>query len=129
MSTVTHINPPELHTNPAFSQGTLVEAGPTLYIGGQNGVDADGNIVAGGIAEQTTQAMKNLLAVLAAAKAGPEHVAKMNVYLVAGADVNAGFAATRQVWGDQPTAITVISVASFARPGILVEIDAIARIP
>ena len=27
MSTVTHINPPELHTNPAFSQGTLVEAG------------------------------------------------------------------------------------------------------
>jgi enamine deaminase RidA (YjgF/YER057c/UK114 family) len=129
MSTVTHINPPELHTNPAFSQGTLVEAGPTLYIGGQNGVDADGKIVDGGLGEQTAQALRNLLAVLAAAKAGPEHVAKMNVYLVAEADINEGFAATRQVWGEQPTAITVITVAGFARPGILVEIDAIARIP
>jgi 2-iminobutanoate/2-iminopropanoate deaminase len=129
MSTVTHINPPELHTNPAFSQGTLVEAGPTLYIGGQNGVDADGNIVDGGLGEQTARALRNLLAVLAAAKAGPEHVVKMNVYLVADADINEGFAATRQVWGEQPTAITVITVAGFARPGILVEIDAIARIP
>jgi 2-iminobutanoate/2-iminopropanoate deaminase len=129
MSNVTHINPPELHANPAFSQGTLVEAGPTLYIGGQNGVDADGNIVEGGIAEQTTQAFRNLLAVLAAAKAGPEHVAKLNVYLDADADVNAAFGATRQVWGEQPTAITVISVARFARPGVLVEIDAIARVP
>jgi enamine deaminase RidA (YjgF/YER057c/UK114 family) len=129
MSTITHINPPELHTNPAYSQGILAEGGKTLYIGGQNGTDSDGNIVAGGIAEQTTQAIKNLQTVLAAAKARPEHVVKLNVYLAVDADLEAGYAATVQTWGEQPTAVTVLRVAAIGRPGALVEIDAIAQIP
>ena len=29
MSTITHINPEALHTNPAFSQATLAETGRT----------------------------------------------------------------------------------------------------
>jgi enamine deaminase RidA (YjgF/YER057c/UK114 family) len=33
------------------------------------------------------------------------------------------------VWGDHRTAITVVSTAGHARPGALVEIDAIAIIP
>jgi len=129
MSTITHINPEALHTNPAFSQATLAEAGRTLYIGGQNGTDGTGAIVAGGIAEQTAQALRNVLAVLEAAKAGPENVAKLNIYLAADADVNAGYAASREVWGDRPTAITVLRVAGIGRPDALVEIDAIAVIP
>jgi enamine deaminase RidA (YjgF/YER057c/UK114 family) len=50
--------------------------------------------------EQTTQAMRNVLTVLAAAGTGPER-----------------------------TAITVVSTAGHARPGALVEIDAVAIIP
>lgn len=128
MSTITHINPDALHTNPAFSQGTLAETGRTLYIGGQNGTDASGAIVAGGIAEQTAQALRNVLTVLEAAKAGPEHVAKLNVYLAADADLNAAFGATADVWGNHPTAITVLRLAGVARPGALIEIDAIALV-
>jgi 2-iminobutanoate/2-iminopropanoate deaminase len=128
MSKITHINPETLHSNPVFSQGTLTETGRTLYIGGQNGTDASGAIVAGGIAEQTTQAMRNVLSVLEAANAGPEDVAKLNVYLAADADLNAGFAASAAVWGNHPTAITVLRVAGIGRPGALVEIDAIAVI-
>ncbi len=30
MSTVTHLNPPELHSSPAFSQATVAEAGRAL---------------------------------------------------------------------------------------------------
>ncbi len=71
MNKVTHINPPALHSNPVFSQGTIAESGRTLYIGGQNGTDASGAIVAGGIAEQTTQAMRNLLSVLGSREGGP----------------------------------------------------------
>ena len=126
MSTITHINPPALHSNPVFSQGTLTDSGRSLYIGGQNGTDASGAIVAGGIAEQTSQAMRNVLSVLQAAKAGPENVAKLNIYLAADADLNAGFGASAAVWGNHPTAITVLRVAGFARPDALVEIDAIA---
>jgi 2-iminobutanoate/2-iminopropanoate deaminase len=128
MSTITHINPEALHSNPVFSQATLAESGRTLYIGGQNGTDGSGAIVAGGIAEQTTQAMRNVLSVLEAVKAGPENVVKLNVYLAADADLNAGFAASTAVWGNHPTAITVLRVAAIARPGALVEIDAIAVI-
>jgi 2-iminobutanoate/2-iminopropanoate deaminase len=129
MSTITHINPADLHTNPAFSQGTLAEPGRTLYIGGQNGTDGNGDIVEGGLAEQTAQALKNVLSVLAAANAGQEHVAKMNIYLDPNADVQEGFGASMKVWGNHPTAITVLRVAEFARPGVLVEIDAIAVVP
>jgi enamine deaminase RidA (YjgF/YER057c/UK114 family) len=128
MSTITHINPEDLHSNPVFSQGTLVEAGRTLYIGGQNGTDASGAIVAGGIAEQTAQAMRNVLSVLEAVKAGPENVAKLNIYLTADADLNAGYGAAAEVWGNHPTAITVLRVAAIARPDALVEIDGIAMV-
>jgi 2-iminobutanoate/2-iminopropanoate deaminase len=129
MSTITHINPADLHTNPAFSQGVLCEAGPTLYIGGQNGTDATGAIVAGGMAEQTTKALQNVMSVLAAAGAKPEHVVKMTIYLAADADLDAGVAATAATWGRHPTAISVIRVAAIARPDALVEIDAVARVP
>ena len=37
-----HINPEGLHRSPAFSQAVVVEQpAKTIYIGGQNGVDAD----------------------------------------------------------------------------------------
>lgn len=73
--------------------------------------------------------MQNVLTVLAAAGTGPEHVVKLNIYLVHGEDANVGFAASRSVWGDHRTAITVVSTAGHARPGALVEIDAVAIVP
>ncbi|EIV91885.1 RidA family protein [Frankia sp. QA3] len=127
MSTVTHLNPPELHSSPAYSQATVAEAGRTLYIGGQNGTDRDG-VITGGIAEQTAQALRNVLTLLAAAGAGPEHVARLNVYLAADVDPAEAFAATGAVWGAHPTAVTVVRVASLGRPEALVEIEATAAL-
>jgi len=40
-----------------------------------------------------------------------------------------GYAASRSVWGNHRTVITVVSTAGHARPGALVEIDAVAIIP
>jgi hypothetical protein len=41
-----HINPEGLHRSPAFSQAVVVERpAKTIYIGGRNGVDADGKVV------------------------------------------------------------------------------------
>jgi enamine deaminase RidA (YjgF/YER057c/UK114 family) len=46
-----HINPKGLHRSPAFSQAVVVEQPTkTIYIGGQNGVDADGKVVGPGVA-------------------------------------------------------------------------------
>ena len=73
--------------------------------------------------------MRNLLAVLDEAGAGPADVAKLTIYLVEGVDVNEGFAASRAVWGDQPTAVSAVFVRALGVPGALVEIDAIAALP
>ena len=126
MATVTHINPPTVHSAPAFSQGT--RAGSLVIVGGQNGTVEDGTVL-DGLEEQSKQAFRNVLAVLEAAGSGPEHVVKLTIHLAADADVTQGFAAAAQVWGPHPTAITVLRVAGFVVPGALVEIDAIAVVP
>ena len=125
--TPTPIDPPQLYRSPAFAQGMILPEGPVLFVGGQNGVDAEGALL-DGLREQTEQALRNLLAVLAEAGSGPEHVVKLNIYLAPGIDPTDGYAATRTVWGDQRTAVTVLAVAP-ARPGALVEIDAVAAVP
>jgi enamine deaminase RidA (YjgF/YER057c/UK114 family) len=100
-----------------------------VIVGGQDGVGADGQLVGDGIAAQTEQAMRNLLAVLEEAGARPADVAKLTIYLVEGVDVNEAFGASRSVWGDQPTAVSAMFVRGLGVPGALVEIDAIAAIP
>ena len=124
---VTPVDPDELHRSPAFAQGMIAPAGPTLYVGGQNGTDASGTLLKG-LRAQTEQALRNVLAVLAAAGTGPEHVVKLTIHLAPGIDPSDGYVATGAVWGDRRTAVTVLTVTP-ARPGALVEIDAIAAIP
>jgi 2-iminobutanoate/2-iminopropanoate deaminase len=125
--TIEHINPESMHANPAFSQGVIAPAGRTLYVGGQNGVDADGNVIEDP-AEQVAQAMRNLVTVLDAAGATPSDVVKLNIYLHESLSAESGFAAAMPIWGRVPTAVTVLRVASFARPGVVVEMDAVAAL-
>ena len=124
---LTPVDPPQLFGNPAFTQGMIVPPGPTLFVGGQNGADADGALL-DGLGAQTEQALRNLLAVLAEAGTDADHVAKLTIYLDPSVDPSDGYAATASVWGGRRTAVTVVAVAP-ARPGALVEIDAVAAIP
>jgi enamine deaminase RidA (YjgF/YER057c/UK114 family) len=127
---IEHLNPDSLYRSPVFSQGTVIPPGSKIVIvGGQNGIGADSKLVGDGITAQTKQAMRNLLAVLREAGAGPADVAKLTIYLVEGIDVNEAFAASRSEWGDQPTAVSGMFVRGLAVPGALVEVDAIAAIP
>lgn len=126
---LTHLNPASMHRNPAFSQGVVIEPGSRLIVvGGQNGVDATGHVVGPGLREQTVQALRNVLAVLAEAGATQEDVAKLTIYLAEGSDAQAGFEASREVWGMHPTAVTVLMVPRFGRPECLVEIEALAAV-
>jgi 2-iminobutanoate/2-iminopropanoate deaminase len=124
---LTPIDPEQLHQSPAFAQGMIAPAGATLYVGGQNGTDGDGELVPGGLGAQTEQALRNVQAVLAEAGAGPEHVAKMTIYLDPSVDANEAYAASAKVWTAR-TAVTVLAVAP-AREGALVEIEAVAVVP
>ena len=70
----------EFDGDPAFSNVAVVSGSVrTIYIGGQDAVDAEGNIVGiGDIAAQTEQVLRNLRTALAAAGAGPEHVVRLH---------------------------------------------------
>ncbi len=126
---IQHVNPTSMHSNPAFSQATLTPAGARLlFVGGQNGVGPDGQLVGDTLGAQTEQALRNLLTVLAEVGATQADVAKMTIHVVEGGDIAEGFGATQRVWGPYPTAITVMFVRGL-NPGFLVEIDAVAALP
>jgi enamine deaminase RidA (YjgF/YER057c/UK114 family) len=127
-STTTLLDPPDLARSPAFTQGVIAPAGRMVYVGGQLGTDGTGALL-DGFEEQSAQAMRNVLSVLAAAGTGPEHVVKLNIYLAEGTDAQAGYAATRAVWGDHRTAVTVVFTAANPTPNALVQVDAVALIP
>jgi enamine deaminase RidA (YjgF/YER057c/UK114 family) len=123
-----HINPEGLHRSPAFSQAVVVEQPTkTIYIGGQNGVDADGKVVGPTVAEQAVQALRNLATILESEGASLANIVHWTIAVADGHAFNDGVAAFQQVWNpaDPPPAITVHVVAGLG-PGFLVEIDAVA---
>ncbi|RSM35160.1 RidA family protein [Amycolatopsis balhimycina DSM 5908] len=125
---VRHINPEGLHRSPAFSQAVVVEQpAKTIYIGGQNGVDADGKLVGPTVGEQALQAFRNLATILESEGATLANIVHWRIAVVDGHTFDEGVAAFQQVWNraDPPPAITVHVVAGLA-PGFLVEIDAVA---
>ena len=130
---VQYINPDGLNKNPAFTN-VIVVTGPvkTIYVGGQDAVDASGTIIGkGDLKAQTEQVLKNVQAALAAGGAQLEHIIKWNLYVVQGQPLRAGFEAFQQVWGNRPNppAITMQFVSGLAHPDFLVEMDAIAVVP
>ena len=126
---IEHMNPDGMHKNPAFTQVVTVEGPAKLVIvGGQNAVDADGNIVGDDLGTQTEQALRNVLAALESAGASQENVLKLGIYIVQGQDIREGFAAAQRVWGTHATAITGVFVAGLAHPRFLVEIEALAAV-
>ena len=123
-----HINPEGLHFSPAFSQAVVVEQpAKTIYIGGQNGVDADGKVVGPTVGEQSGQIFRNLATILGSEGASLANIVHWSIAIVDGHTFDEGIAAFQQVWdrADPPPAITVHVVAGLG-PDYLVEIDAVA---
>ena len=128
-----YINPDSLIKNPDFTHVLVVEGNVrTVHIGGQDAVNASGEIVGkGDIVTQVEQILANLRAALAAAGAGPEHIIKWNIYIVEGQSLQAAFAAYQNAWPETPNApaITGVFVSGLAHPDFLVEMDAVAVVP
>jgi enamine deaminase RidA (YjgF/YER057c/UK114 family) len=130
---VQHINPDGLSKNPAFTNVIVVTGQvKTIYVGGQDALDASGAIVGkGDIKLQVEQVLNNLQAALKAGGAQLEDVIKWNLYIVQGQPLQPGFEVFQRIWGRRPDppAITAMFVSGLANPDFLVEMDAIAVIP
>lgn len=128
------LSPDGLVKSPAFSHVAVVSgAVRTIYVGGQDAITPDGEIVGkGDLAAQTTQILANIETALAAAGAGLEHVIKWNVFLVEGNPVGPAYEAFQRAWGERstpPPLITAAFVKGLGHPDWLAEIDAIAVVP
>ena len=103
-----------------------IRAGDFLFLSGQIPLDAaTGQLVAGGIAEQTHQVLKNLGAVLKAAGSSYARVVKTTVYL---ADMGE-FSAMNEIYGtyfSSPAPARATVQAARLPRDVRVEIDAIA---
>ena len=111
-----------------YSQAIV--AGGMVYCAGQIPLDpATGNIVSGGVAEQTAQVMKNLRAVLKAAGSDLDRAVKTTVFLK---DMN-DFGAMNEVYGrpeyfgTAPPARSTVEVARLPRD-VRVEIEVVALV-
>ncbi|MDA1035695.1 MAG: RidA family protein [Chloroflexi bacterium] len=120
------IVPDPAHKPAGFAPATKL--GNLVFVSGQTGTNANG-LVEGGAREQTQQAFANLEAVLKAAGATMADVMKITCYLVRENDykIYAEERLTAFAANAQPASTTVI-VKALAKPGFLVEIEAIAAI-
>ena len=107
-----------------------IRVGDTLFTSGQVALDPHtGNLVPGGIVEQTTRVLENIKAVLGAAGVDMIHVVKTTVFLKDLKD----FAAMNEIYaryfapaGVVPPARSTVQVAALPKDA-LVEIECIAK--
>jgi 2-iminobutanoate/2-iminopropanoate deaminase len=103
-----------------------VRAGNLVFASGQIPINpATGEFVAGGIAEQTEQVLRNLTAVFEAAGLGLNRVVKTTVFLVDMDDFTVMNEVYGRFFGQQPPARATVQAARLPRDA-RVEIEAIA---
>jgi 2-iminobutanoate/2-iminopropanoate deaminase len=118
---------PENLPAPKPPYSPAVVSGDVVYTAGQTGVDGDGNLVEGGIAEQTRQTLTNVRTCVEAAGCTLDDVVKVNAYLADLAD----FPAYNEVYVEFFVAPYPArpSVQAGLPDGVLIEIEAVARKP
>jgi 2-iminobutanoate/2-iminopropanoate deaminase len=109
-----------------YSQGIV--ANGLVFTAGQIALDpATGEVVPGGVAEQTARVMENLRAILAAAGSGLDRVVKTTVFLADMADFTAMNEVYAKAFGDHRPARSTVAAAGLPR-GVRVEIEVIATV-
>jgi enamine deaminase RidA (YjgF/YER057c/UK114 family) len=129
-SKIDFINPDALLKNPAFSQIAITKgSGNTIYIGGQNAITKDLEIIGrGNIVLQTEYILDNIEIALKSCDATLDDLFKLTIYIVHGQDVRKGFEGAQKFLKklSNPPVITGVVVAGLANPDYLVEIEAVA---
>jgi enamine deaminase RidA (YjgF/YER057c/UK114 family) len=124
------VNPPELGPHAGFSHAVVAPAGRLVFVAGQVAADGEGRVAGGAFAEQFDRALARTLLAVAAAGGGPEHVARMTVYVTDRAEYQASRARLSEIWrarmGRHFPAMVLVEVASLLEEGAKVEIEATA---
>jgi enamine deaminase RidA (YjgF/YER057c/UK114 family) len=111
----------------------VAATGRQIFVAGMIGWDAGEQFQSDDFAEQATQALHNVVAVLRAGGAGPEHIVRMTWYVVDRAEYQAALpkvgAAFRELIGHYAIAMTAVQVCALMESRARVEIEATAVVP
>jgi len=126
-------SPQTLPPPAGYSHIAKINKGALVYIAGQIAMDASGKLVGEGNFEaQSEQVFRNIKTAVEAAGGGVADIVKTNVYIVASVDQNElpKFRAIRDRYlnAESPPASTLVYVSRLARPGLLVEVEAVAAV-
>jgi enamine deaminase RidA (YjgF/YER057c/UK114 family) len=127
------LSPKTLPPPVGYSHLAKVNKGTIVYIAGQVSSDASGNLIGEGDFEaQVEQVFRNLKLAVEAAGGTMADIVKLNSYLVAEVDQAAvpklRAIRDRYLNVEKPPASTLVVVSRLARPGWLIEIEAVAAI-
>ena len=118
----------------AYSQAVRVKAGELVFLAGQVGLDADGNLAGEDVESQTRQVFANLGKVLEAVGASFSNVVEFTTYLVGKESIQPFIQTRTEVFpgifpdGDYPPN-TLLVIDGLVRPEFLVEVKAVAALP
>jgi enamine deaminase RidA (YjgF/YER057c/UK114 family) len=126
------LQPPHWVRPKGYSNGVAAK-GAMVFVSGMVGWNAEGKFVGGDFAGQARQALGNIVEVLNEAGARPEHIVRMNWYVV---DKDEYLAASREVGaiyreiiGRHYPAMTVVEVSGLLEAMARVEIEVTAVVP
>jgi enamine deaminase RidA (YjgF/YER057c/UK114 family) len=124
---------PEHWPRPKGYANGVIARGRTVFVSGMIGSDTQGKVVAGDFVKQARQALKNIVEVLSEAGARPEHIVRMNWYVVdkreyLGAYKQLGVV-YREIIGRHYPAMTAVQVTSLVEDLARLEIEVTAVIP
>jgi enamine deaminase RidA (YjgF/YER057c/UK114 family) len=127
------LSPKTLMPPIGYSHIAKVSRGSIVYLAGQVSGDASGKLVGEGDFEaQAEQVFRNLKIAVEAAGGTMADIVKLNIYLVAEVDTaqvpKLRAIRDRYVNVENPPASTLVVVSRLARPGWLVEIEAVAAL-
>lgn len=126
------INPPSLARPGGFSHGVLTTGGSLLFLAGQTGSDAEGNIVAGDLVSQYDQVLRNLQSVVQVAGGTMQDITKITIFVRDRHDYQAHLKGLGQVhrayFGDYYPATALFEISGFFQEEALVEIEGLAVI-
>ena len=129
----TIINPPTLAPAVGFSHGVLITGGRMLFLAGQTGSNAEGQIMApGDLVAQYEQTLRNLQTVLESAGGMMQDITKLNIFIRDRDDylnhLKPLGIVHRSFFGAYYPAMALFEVSGFFQNETLVEIEGFAVI-